>query len=320
MFLKVIDDILDKTVVFGYDRIGYHARKAAWDDSETDVSMTGKTVLITGANSGLGKAAAKALAGKNASVHMLVRNEQSGNNALEEIRSETGNENLHLHTADLSSQSQIRSFCERFQKQVSKLDVLINNAGVLPSKRTETEDGIELTLAVNLLSGHMLTGLLTDLLKKPESARVINVSSGGMYLAGLRTEDPEYKNEPFDGVKAYAHTKRAQVVMTEYYAKKFKDTNISFYSMHPGWADTKSVKESLPLFRMITAPVLRTPEEGADTIVYLAISEKVRPQDSGTFWFDRKIRPVVRLESTRPSEKQANELVHFCNELTGVYI
>jgi NAD(P)-dependent dehydrogenase (short-subunit alcohol dehydrogenase family) len=113
---------------------------------------------------------------------------------------------------------------------------------------------------------------LLPLLEKSENARIIFVSSGGMYAVGLRLDDPEYKNSPYEGVKAYAYAKRAQVVLTEIYADMWKEKKIGVYSMHPGWADTKVVQNSLSIFSMLTSAILRTPEEGADTIVYLAVS------------------------------------------------
>jgi NAD(P)-dependent dehydrogenase (short-subunit alcohol dehydrogenase family) len=155
---------------------------------------------------------------------------------------------------------------------------------------------------------------LIPLLEKSENPRIIFVSSGGMYAVGLRLEDPEYKNSPYEGVKAYAHAKRAQVVLAEIYADMWKDKKIGVYSMHPGWVDTKGVQNSLPVFRMLTRAILRTPEEGADTIVYLAVSPNDMRKDSGTFWFDRKIRPKVKLASTEYNDTDKARLWEMLEE------
>ncbi|MCB1308976.1 MAG: SDR family NAD(P)-dependent oxidoreductase, partial [Leptospiraceae bacterium] len=271
MLFEQLDRLLDKTVVFGYDRIGYLTRRAFWNPADTDVDLTGRVCLVTGANSGLGRATAEGLAARGAQTHLVCRNAASGEQARMEIRTATGNPDVHLHLVDLSQQRAIRDFCDAFARRQSRLDVLINNAGLLLNEREVSPDGIEMSLAVNVLAGHMLIGLLLPLLKNAPQARVINVSSGGMYAVGLRTQDRQYEQEPYDGVRAYAHTKRAQVVLTELYAEHPGTEGILFFSMHPGWADTAGVQRSLPTFRMLTRPVLRTAEQGADTILWLAV-------------------------------------------------
>ncbi|MCB1319287.1 MAG: hypothetical protein KDK34_03480, partial [Leptospiraceae bacterium] len=171
---------------------------------------------------------------------------------------------------------------------------------------------------VNVLAGHMLIGLLLPLLKNASQARVINVSSGGMYAVGLRTQDRQYEQEPYDGVRAYAHTKRAQVVLTELYAEHPGTEGILFFSMHPGWADTAGVQRSLPTFRMLTRPILRTAQQGADTILWLAVRRDLNKRHNGTFWFDRRIRPTHRFKSTTNSAAEREQFLEYCNQLTGV--
>lgn len=308
MVFSFLDEFLDKTILFGYDRIGFHTRKKLWNPTELEVDLTGKTALITGANSGLGLATALALAERQAKVHMVCRNRKLGETARKQIIESTGNKDIHLHIVDLSLLRDAREFAEGFRGSESKIDILINNAGVLLNEKEITSENIEKSLATNLLSQHVLTMGLLPLVEKSEGARIIFVSSGGMYAVGLRLEDPEYKNSPYEGVKAYAHAKRAQVVLTEIYSEMWREKNMGVYSMHPGWADTKGVQNSLPVFRMLTRAVLRTSEEGADTIVYLAVSPNVTLEESGTFWFDRKIRPTVKMSSTRYTDEDKRKL------------
>ncbi|MCC5814859.1 MAG: SDR family NAD(P)-dependent oxidoreductase, partial [Leptospira sp.] len=308
MPFSFLDNLLDKTVIFGYDRIGFHTRKKLWNPRELEVDLADKTALITGANSGLGYATAMALAKRKAVVHMVCRNKDLGESAQKKIMKESGSSKVHLHIVDLSLLSEVQKFANQFRQSNSKIDILINNAGVLLNAMEITSEAIEKSFATNLLGQHVLTMGLLPLLEKASHPRVILVSSGGMYAVPLRLEDPEYKNSPYEGVKAYAHAKRAQVVLTEIYAELWKGKNIGVYSMHPGWADTKGVQNSLPIFRMLTRAILRTSEEGADTIVYLAVSPNVSLDQSGTFWFDRKIRSTVKLESTRYDSEDKRKL------------
>jgi len=317
MPLPILDDLLDRTVIMGYDRIGYALRKPLWDSSDTDVSMTGKTCLITGANAGIGQAAAERLADLGATVHLLCRDAERGLEARNRIIEKTGNRQVHLELVDLSDQAEVRNFASSFQNRADRLDVLVNNAGVLLKERQTSIDGVEMTFAVNTLGYFLTMALLEPLLRNAPDARVINVSSGGMYLAKLNVDDLEWTERPYHGTKAYAETKRAEAILTRIWAQRLAGA-ATVNAMHPGWADTKAVRRGLPLFWMMTWPVLRNPAQAADTIVWLAVNPKLTADDSGLFWCDRKPRPFHRRADTRNTDQEIRTFWRYCCDRTDL--
>ena len=176
-FYRMFDTLLDKTVLFSYIRTGYALRRRMWDPADLDVDMTGKTCIVTGANSGLGLATTERLADLGASVYMIVRNHAKGKAAQAEVIGRTGNSNVHLEVVDLGSLNAVRDFAARFLRAESQLDVLINNAGVLLSQRQFSVDGVEMTFATNVLGPFLLTNLLIPLMKRSAPSRIIFVSS-----------------------------------------------------------------------------------------------------------------------------------------------
>ena len=297
--------LLDATIVFSFDRSGFRRHAARFRAEDLEVSMAGKTCLVTGGNSGIGQAAATGLAARGAAVFLLCRSRERGEAAAEEMRRATGNEMVRVEEVDVSERESIRAFGKRFREP--RVDVLVNNAGVLPDRRTVTADGVELTLATNLFGPYVLTELLLPKLQASPDARVVNVASGGMYtqkldVKALLAGGPD----PFDGVAQYARTKRALVVLNELWAERHRKDGVTISAMHPGWADTPAVRTSLPRFREITKGILRTPEEGADTVTWLAVAPRLAGR-SGLFWFDREPVSTHYLPWTRetPSEREA---------------
>ena len=270
-----------------------------------------RVAVITGANSGIGFETARELAGRGAQVHLLCRNDTRGKAALESIKSELPNADIKLWIVDVSSFESIDAFVEAFD--VEELDVLINNAGVLPSERHLSPDGFELTLATNYLGGHRLTMGLMPKLERSEEARVIAVSSGGMYTQRASLDDLDWNTRSFDGVVAYAMTKRFQVMMTEMLAQSALGNKVRFECMHPGWADTPAVQSSIPGFHKATKSILRSPREGADTVIYLASAVDL-PTPKGLFWFDRKPRDPYLLPRTREGQEIREALWNFSFE------
>jgi dehydrogenase/reductase SDR family protein 12 len=315
MLQSLLDTILDRTVVAGYTRVGYHMRRGTWSPAELQ-SMDGKVVLVTGATSGLGLAAAEGFARLGAAVRLLARSEQRGERARAQIVARSGNSDAQVSLCDISDLQAVRQFAERFSAQTSRLDVLVNNAGALASERTLSVDGIELTFATNVLGPFLLTNLLVPLLEQSKPARIVNVSSGGMYTQRIHLDDLQMAHQDFDGPTAYARTKRAQVILTELWAERLRGTGVVVHAMHPGWADTPGLKSSLPRFHSLTKRLLRTPQEGADTIVWLgAAPEPAR--SSGGFWHDRRQRPTHRVPWTKQTPRDRERLWAECERLSG---
>lgn len=314
----IFDTALDRAVVPGYTSLGYRLRQLGWADDPPPHALRGRTVLVTGANRGLGKAIASGLARLGATVLLTVRDREKGDQAraeiVEEIAADNPDPDIRVEVCDVSDLDAVRDFAADLTGRISVLDVLIHNAGVLPAERAETADGHEVTLATHVLGPLLLTELLVPLLSGSADPRVILMSSGGMYTQPLPTNDPEYLNSKYRGAIAYARTKRIQVAFTPILARRWP--GIRVYSMHPGWADTPGVAASLPGFRRLTSPLLRTAEEGADTAIWLAATRPAPP--TGRFWHDRRSRPQHYLLSTRYSEGARERMWRYCAEAIGL--
>ncbi|MBN48260.1 MAG: hypothetical protein CMN85_01880 [Spongiibacteraceae bacterium] len=267
--------------------------------------MDGKTVVLTGPTGGLGLAAACELSRLGATLVLIGRGESRLQAAKETILDFSGAaaHSIQLYEAELSLMAEVDRVARRIRAAHSTIDVLINNAGVLPAEREETAEGNELTLAVNLLAPAALAIALRSSLERAQG-RVINVASGGMYLAGLKLDDLQYRQGEFDGSRAYARAKRALVAMTEHMALYWRPHNVDFYAMHPGWAATPGVAKSLPRFNDRLSTYLRDAHMGADTMVWLASAAEVAGQ-TGKFWFDRQQHRTSVLPGTEVSAYQA---------------
>ncbi|MEM7353691.1 MAG: SDR family NAD(P)-dependent oxidoreductase [Acidobacteriota bacterium] len=306
--------LADASIFFSFDRSGFRRHQRRFQAADLEVDLAGKRCLVTGANSGLGRAAAQALAFLGAEVWLLCRSEERGRVAERDIRMGTGNDRGRLEIIDLASRASILRFVERLGDR--PVDVLINNAGVLPDQRIESEDGMELTWATNVVGPFLLTWKLVPHLQRAAGGRVINVSSGGMYTQQLDLRDVHWLERPFDGVVAYAQSKRAEVILTELWADRLRDRGISVNSMHPGWADTAGVRHSLPRFWRLTQGRLRSPREGADTIVWLAACERIAGE-TGQFWFDRQA-VATHLLRTRERSGDRQRLWELCRQQAGL--
>jgi dehydrogenase/reductase SDR family protein 12 len=315
MISAILDTVLDRTIAGGYSNVGYRIRSRGWSASELQ-RMDGKVVAVTGASSGIGLAAAEGYARLGATVWVIVRDRERGERARAEIAAHTGNGDVQLGICDLSRLASIRSFAGHFSSRVPRLDVLVNNAGVMTETRELSADGIERTLATNVIGPFALTSRLVELLHRSAPARIINVSSGGMYTHRIRVDDLQSAHGRFDGSAVYAHSKRAEVILTELWAARLAGSGITVHAMHPGWADTPGIRASLPGFYRATRPLLRTPAEGADTIVWLGAAAEPALR-SGLFWHDRRPRPVYLLPRTRETAAERASLWAQCVELSG---
>jgi len=308
---RALGRVVDPTIALSFDRTGFRIHSLAFRPDDLDVDLSGRRCLVTGANSGIGYESALALADLGAEVVLLCRSRERGEAAAARIREQTGNARVSVEELDISRLASVRSAAARLRKR--PVDVLIHNAGMLPDERIETDDGLELTFATHVVGPFLLTHLLRTALEKSSDARVIWVSSGGMYTRRLNPRDPNWKKREYDGVIAYAETKRAQVVLSELWAEELRGSSVVVNSMHPGWVDTPSVKTSLPTFYRFTQALLRTPAEGADTAVWLAASPRTR-QWTRCFFFDRAIRRTHFLSFSRESDEERSQLWRACEK------
>lgn len=299
------DFLLDRTLL-GYTRVGY-LRRHLRPEFEADF-IRGRRVLVTGATSGLGEATARRLAALGAEVILVGRSAQKLAETVERIRAIAPAAALRTECADLSLVREVGALARRLLERGEPIHVLVNCAGVLLNQRTETAEGVETTFATNLLGHYVLTERLRPLLAAGAPARIVNVSSGGMYTQRIRPDDLETARMSYDGPAVYARTKRGQVILTELWAERFRGDGIVVHSMHPGWADTQGVRVSLPNFHRITSRLLRDADEGADTIVWLATSAEAA-RSSGAFWHDRRVRPTHLLARTRESGAERSALI-----------
>lgn len=280
--------------------------------------MGGKVVLITGGTSGIGKAAATALAGMGATVVITGRNEERGKRALQEIREESGNEGVELILADLTVQDEVRRLAEELRERHNQLEVLVNNAGLVLSERTETPDGIETQLAINHLAPFLLTNLLLDLLKESAPSRIVTVSSDAHRWAKIDLDDLQSRKR-YRGMQVYGKTKLANIMFTYELAERLEGTGVTANCMHPGGVNTNfGNNQGGPmnlLFRLFK-PFMRSPEQGADTLIYLASSPEVEGM-TGKYLADRKVKAASDAaydETTRKRLWEASE------ELTGLKV
>src|SRR5215207_1335430 len=251
--------------------------------------MSGKVALVTGGTGGIGKAAATALTSMGAEVVVVGRNAEKGEAAVAEIREETGNDDVSVLLADLSVQAEVRKLAEEFGERHDRLDVLVNNAGLVLSERNETPDGIEAQFAINHLAPFLLTNLLSDILKKSAPSRVVTVSSEAQRWGNMDFDDLQ-STRKYKGFPVYGMTKLANIMFTYELAERLKGTGVSANCLHPGPVSTnfgKNNRGAMALFFSAAKPFMRSPEQGADTLIWLASSPEVEGV-SGKYFSDRK--------------------------------
>jgi len=319
MVASVVDGALEATIVGSFSSIGpkIRSRTAGWMPPQR---LDGKQALVTGATSGLGLATATALARLGADVVLTARGHDRAERAVAAVHEAAPDVEVSYLLADMGEFDQVRALALEFLDAHDRLDVLVHNAGALTASRTLTGSGLELTVASQVAAPFLLTGLLLPALGAGAPSRVIQVSSGGMYtqrfdLATLVMDPDEY-----DGTVAYARAKRAQLVLLHEWVRRTEGSGVVFHAMHPGWADTPGVQDALPGFAKVMGPFLRTPEQGADTIVWLAAAPEA-VQSTGGFWLDRRRRWENKAPWTRLSEADfidaGAELWAWCAAHTG---
>ena len=298
----IADALIEAPIFTSFTKVGYTARKRieGWSSLD-DYDLTGNVIVVTGATSGLGYAAAQQFAKNGATLVLVGRGAERNERVVSELIAATGNKSITQVPADMGDLQQVRSLAARLLAEHDRIDVLAHNAGALSAERHLAADGTESTVASQVVGPFLLTSLLLERLAASTPARVITMSSGGMYAAGLTVSELQMTAEKYNGTKQYALAKRAQATLNELWAERFGDSGVRFHAMHPGWADTPGVDASLPTFSKVMGPLLRTPAQGADTLVWLAADDEPLASN-GKFWLDRRQRSIHKLPSTKKTD------------------
>jgi len=314
-FALAVDRLLEVTVAGSFSRVGYatRSRVEGWIDPP---SLAGRRALITGATSGLGFETAARLASLGAAVTFVARDDARARASADALRQRSRNDHIDFLVGDTSDLGDMRRVGALVAER-GPLDVLIHNAGAITAQRTLSSQGFEMTVAAQLLGPFLLTSVLLPALRSASPGRVLTVSSGGMYSQKFDVSTLEMPAVGYDGVSAYARVKRAQVVLNHEWAHQVAAADVVFHAMHPGWTDTPGLAASLPRFYSLAKPWLRTPAQGADTLVWLA-SARDATRTSGDLWLDRHVRAEHKVPWTRSRDPRRDqvELWRWCEERT----
>ncbi len=263
--------------------------------------MKDKVILITGANSGIGKATAELLAKKQATIYLVCRNQSKGETARKEIIQKTGNDNIHLRICDLSSMESIKEYGLKLRAELSHIDVLINNAGAMFGSRLESSDGLEMTFALNHIGYFLHTHYLLDLVRKGEDKRIVNVSSmGHKMIQKIDFDDLQFQKN-YKQMYVYCQSKLFNIYFTQILAERLKEENITVNCLHPGVIGSNFGSGGSTIFKTlmsIARPFLTSTKKGAATSVYLASSDEVN-DISGAYFDKCKIASITPLAKDR---------------------
>jgi NAD(P)-dependent dehydrogenase (short-subunit alcohol dehydrogenase family) len=285
------------------------------------ISPEKKICLVTGADSGIGKAAAKGLAALGAIVLITARCHVRGERTVQELKAATGNDNIYLFIAYLSSQESVCNLSEKIKENFERIDVLINNAGAHFSKRHLTADGIEATFEVNYLSRFLLTNLILDLVKKSSSGRIINVS-GECHRMGMIDLEDLNSTRNYSGFSAMAQSKLADILFTYSLAEKLNGTNVTVNCLHPGIVSTNIIysdpdaNSATKLLYKLFSPLFGQTEKAAEKIIYLAASDEVAGI-SGRYFVNKK---ATNSSPASYDKKIAEKLWNESERLTAKYL
>ena len=313
----VVDALLELTVVGSFSRVGPAVRRRLdrWSSPPPD-ALRGRTILITGPTSGLGRETALAMSDLGARLVLVGRSEAKLASLRAELAARAGVDRFRTIAADLGSLDQVRAVAAEVSHEEERLDVLVDNAGAITSERIVGPDGLEATFALMVAGPFVLTAELLPLLRRSEG-RVIAVTSGGMYTQPLDLGDLQSAAGEWSGPRAYARAKRAQTALIREWARRLAGAGVTFTAMHPGWADTPGLADSLPGFHRFMGPLLRSPADGADTIVWLAAHPEAAGW-TGQLFLDRRPRPFDRAPQTRLSAADRRRLWDELVRVTGM--
>lgn len=311
------DDLLELLVAPSFSRIGYDLRRRmyGWDENEQR-SLVGRTVLVTGPTSGLGREAVSSFAAMGARILLVGRDPARLERVRLELDAWTGHHSVATYRADMSSLASVREATETILAAEPRLDVIVDNAGAMFPTRALTAEGFERSLATMVLGPFVLTSRLLPLLTARPGGRLVAVTSGGMYAARLPLDDLSFAEGTYSGPMAYARAKRAQVALIREWARRLAPRGVVANAMHPGWTDTPGLETSLPGFADLVGRYLRTPTEGADTIVWLASAAEAG-RVTGRLFLDRRPRPFDRVPTTRLSAGARLALWDRVEAMTG---
>lgn len=307
---SALDTALDRTVVPGFSTIGYAVRRRlpTWPADPAPDALRGTHIAVTGATSGLGHATVRQLSGLGAHTHLVVRDPAKARAVAADLPGPST-----TWVCDLADLDSVRTCAAEIASAAPPLAGLVHNAGALPAARTESPQGHELTMAIHVLGPVLLTELLQPLLAA-QRARVVFVTSGGMYAQTLPVSDPGYVRGRYSGSIAYARSKRTQVELLGILRERWAPLRL--YAMHPGWAETPGVSRQLPTFDRVMGPILRDADAGADTTTWLLASDPA-PEGEG-LWMDRRERPTAFFGRNAPSEAERRAMWQWVARVTGV--
>jgi NAD(P)-dependent dehydrogenase (short-subunit alcohol dehydrogenase family) len=315
-FASFSDAALEAIIAPSWSTIGFAVRKRleGWDANPLP-RLDGRVVVLTGFTSGIGLAAATRLGKLGATLHLVGRNPDRVDATASALR-DSGSI-VHTSIADMGDLEAVRAIAAEITAQHASIDVLVHNAGALSPTYALSPQGIEMTIASQVLGPFLLTSLLLPALEAGESAgRVITIASGGMYSERLNVDTLVMTPDDYNGVRAYARAKRAQVELNAEWTRRCR-TGVLFNAMHPGWVDTPGVEHSLPRFHAVTKPVLRSADAGADTLVWLAAADKGTIGVGGGFWLDRHRRSITKFPGTSAPAGERSRLWNWCEENSG---
>lgn len=303
--VRIIDGAVLPGMI-GFTRLGY--RWSRRHRPFASARLKDRTVVITGATGGIGLAAAESLRRLGARLVIVGRDPVRTAEVRRRLAAIDGAAGVETAIADMGVMGDVSRLARELTERCPAIHVLVNNAGALFNRRQETAEGIERSFAVNLLGPYTLSRLLLPALGRGRPARIINVASGGMYTQAIDVDDLASRRRPYNGAAAYARAKRGLAILTRELAPRFGRHGVSVHCMHPGWVDTPGLRHALPAFYHRLRPWLRTPAEGADTIVWLCGAAEGE-MTSGLFWRDRRPRLAYVFPGTREAVPEARRLI-----------